>query len=106
MGNQEGQEFETGADKGDTGPPRFGPPPTNTNFQAIADSLVEKLNVPCRFNFGTCNIRPYNLFYSTNLILIVGCVAHPLAANGHSQNLAAVWLRTVCGFSFTRGDLF
>jgi hypothetical protein len=48
IGNQEGQEFESGADKGDTGPPRFGPAPLNRNFQEIADSLVEKLNVPCK----------------------------------------------------------
>lgn len=52
-----------------TGPPKYGPVPTVKNFQALADSLIEKLNVP------------------------MGCIVNPLAANGNSQNLAAVWLR-------------
>lgn len=51
--------------------PSPGKVPTNQNFQAIADSLTAKLNVP------------------------FGCVVNPHAANAKdSENLAAVWLRT------------
>jgi hypothetical protein len=47
----EEREFETGAAKGDTGPPQFDLPPTRMNYQEIADLLVSTLNVPCEFLF-------------------------------------------------------